>query len=252
MFSSVGCKSIGTEYLFDESTIGSELYNNETSVIGYGGCGGTCLYKWTVNVKASKENSTASVQAISDVMGPEIICNSVPVNLNNWKFVDNITDCVSIEGDSKQYIMEFHSYHPTAEDPYCGCNPASDCAPWTINNPKVPDKLVIGLCENKPASELSALPVYDDEPDITRFFKVFNSSSGTTSYSWVKLYIDQNGWPIELPFPEDAFTNGAPDPNKDAYKKHAEMCAPTWSFMVVVFEDSNGKAWRRAGFYLEV
>ena len=275
LVTSKDCSSISrkTEADIAEQSIDASLYNDITSVIDFGkfskfddskspsdsyGCGGACLYRFTVRVKAHKENLTANVNAIGPVKGPELICDFEGAqDFNTWRFIgtDELS-CVNIDGTSQNYTMEYLSYHPKPEalsgtqSIYCNCNPASNCPDWPINNPEVPDKLIIPICD-EPKSNERAAESSEELPEIKKFFKCFDDYSGSTTFTWVELYIDENGWPIELPFPEDAHTNGVPDPTKTEYQEHALRCSPLWQYMVIAFEDSQGKSWKRAGYYLE-
>lgn len=265
MVSARGCSAISKKDGVGDETLAASLYNDQTSVVDMSrkskekedyGCGGACLYKWTVNVRAQKENSSAIIEPISSVSGPELLCNgerNSEDNLNSWMFVDNLSECVSIEGASQTYLMEYYSYYPSDEDgvnAHCNCNARSSCPVWPISGPEISDNLIIPICKINPTEPLSVTQSSEEAP-IKKYFQCFDDYQGSKTYNWVELYIDEDGWPLELPFPSDAFTNGVPDKTSQAYKDHAKRNSPIWQYMTIAFDDSAGKSWKRAGFYIE-
>jgi len=265
MVTAIGCEAISQLESGTDAVVAASEYNNLVSVIDHGrvskdgsyGCGGWCLYKWKVNVRAHKNGEKASVKAVSSVIGPEVTCDFEGVNLNIWEIPDGQLSCIPL-GEDTSFEMHYYSHFPiepsSGSSRYCNCQPASSCPEWPSEMaPTVPDELIVPICEkvpevasdNNPAQTISA-------PELSKFFKAYDPFSATTLFSYVELYIGEDGWPIELPFPEDAFTNGNPDPSTKEYQDHAEICSPPWEYYDIVFEDSEGKSFKRSGFYLPV
>ena len=267
LISDQGCQALSTkseQEIIDES-INKSAYNDITKVISLGdhnkssevdseykswGCGGSCLYEWNVKVTATKNKDSFLVEPIGEVCGPFKHCTHKPVNLNNWAFVDNNDECVSIDSEQKDFEMRYFSHLPTETgNPQCGCDPASECPEWSLDNPYMPKSTIIPVCK-EPLTIEEVSSTITSPTSNKGWFKLFDEEMGEETSGYEELYIDEQGWPIELIFPKAAWTNGTLNSSSAAYINFVNDVSPVWQYMTVQFWDANGSAWLRSGFYL--
>ena len=212
------------------------------------GCGGLCVYEWQVNCNPHIDGNNVCLIPQSGIVGPIKHCSQGEAILfNSWITSENLGECVSITDDK---VIKM-SYFVQLTKEQCGCAPAKYCPDWQGESPGLPSKSFLPLCEG--VHSPPALSVTNNLPEFgSKIFRLLDESKvpAEPSDRYIELYVDEEGWPIELNFPEEAFKNGSPDPDSDAYKDTVASQSPPFEHLTVVFYDQVGKGWIRAGYFL--